>query len=223
VLRLRTAASPRLTRTAESRRSGRSPESMRHIPNILTSIRMLLVPCFLGASMQRMYTVAFVIFVTAAVTDILDGMIARRLNVKSRLGALLDPAADKLLMVCGFLYYTFAPGLPVVKIPGWLTFTVFIRDFLIVLFAYLMYTRVHISRFPPTIAGKTSTVLQALTLAGALAANAFLPRILPAVEVLFRASLLMTLYSAWGYMRRADRLIAEPAGERRNERLAPSA
>ncbi|HET8798578.1 MAG TPA: CDP-alcohol phosphatidyltransferase family protein [Thermoanaerobaculia bacterium] len=187
---------------------------MRHIPNILTSLRMLLVPCFLGASMQRMYTVAFVIFVTAAVTDIFDGMIARRLNVKSRLGALLDPAADKLLMVCGFLYYTFAEGLPVASIPGWLTFTVFIRDFLIAFFAYLMYTRVQISRFPPTWAGKTSTVLQAVTLGGAIAANSFFPSVLPFVEVLFRASLLMTLYSAWGYMRRADRLVVEQARAR---------
>ncbi|MFP5247151.1 MAG: CDP-alcohol phosphatidyltransferase family protein, partial [Thermoanaerobaculia bacterium] len=52
---------------------------MRHLPNLLTVLRLLLVPCFLGASMQRMFTTAFVIFVTAAVTDILDGMLARRL------------------------------------------------------------------------------------------------------------------------------------------------
>jgi cardiolipin synthase len=134
-------------------------------------------------------------------------MIARRLNVKSRLGALLDPAADKTLMVCGFLYYTFAKDLPRVTIPGWLTFTVFIRDFLIAFFAYLMYTRVQINRFPPSIAGKTSTVLQAVTLAATIAGNAFLPQVLPLAQFLFPASLFMTLYSAWGYMRRADRLV----------------
>ncbi|HEX2835178.1 MAG TPA: CDP-alcohol phosphatidyltransferase family protein [Thermoanaerobaculia bacterium] len=180
---------------------------MRHIPNILTLIRLLLVPCFLGASMQGMYTVAFIIFVTAAVTDIFDGMIARRLNVKSKLGALLDPAADKTLMVCGFLYYTFAGALPRISIPGWLTFTVFIRDFLIIFFAYLMYTRVQINRFPPSIAGKASTLLQAITLGAAIAANAFLPQVLPLAQVLFRVSCVMTLYSGWGYMRRADRLV----------------
>ncbi|HEX7830936.1 MAG TPA: CDP-alcohol phosphatidyltransferase family protein [Thermoanaerobaculia bacterium] len=188
---------------------------MRHIPNILTVMRMLLVPCFLGASMKGMYDVAFAIFVTAAVTDILDGMIARKLNVKSRLGALLDPTADKTLMVCGFIYYTFADRLPRAGIPGWLTFTVFIRDFLIAFFAYLMYTRVQISRFPPSIAGKTSTVLQAVTLASTIAANGFLPQVLPFAKLLFPASLFMTLFSAWGYMRRADRLIAA--------QLAPSA
>src|SRR5688500_7255599 len=101
------------------------------IPNILTFARLLLVPCFLIASMRGMYATASVIFVSAAVTHVRDGAIARRMNLRSRLGALLDPAADKTLMVCGFLYYSFAEGLPVVKIPGWLTFAVFIRDFLI--------------------------------------------------------------------------------------------
>lgn len=180
---------------------------MRHIPNILTVGRMLLVPCFLVASMRAMYVTAFVIFLSAAVTDILDGMIARRLNVRSKLGALLDPAADKTLLICGFLYYTFARDLPRVAIPEWLTFTVFIRDILIVFFAYLMYTRIHISRFPPTVLGKTSTVLQATTIATTIAVNAFLPQLRGFVELLFRASMLMTLISGWDYMRRAALIV----------------
>jgi cardiolipin synthase len=186
---------------------------MRHLPNILTIARFLLVPCFLVASMRGWHLTAFVLFVTAAVTDVFDGMIARRLNVKSRLGALLDPAADKTLMVCGFLYYTFAHRLPVMGIPGWLTFAVFIRDFLIVFTAYLMYTRVRITRFPPSIAGKASTVLQAITVATVIAVNAFLPQLARALEVLFRVSLLITLYSGWGYLRRAAALLEEERGD----------
>lgn len=181
---------------------------MRHLPNILTAARFVLVPCFLAASMQQRYTIALVIFVTAAVTDIFDGMIARRFNLRSRLGALLDPAADKTLMVCGYVYYTFADGLRF-AIPGWLTFTVFIRDFLIVFTAYLMYTRVRITRFPPSAAGKASTVLQAITLAVVVAVNAFLPRSSLLVEVLFRVSLVLTLFSGWGYLRRASLLLRE--------------
>jgi len=184
---------------------------MRHIPNILTFARLLLVPCFLLASLQGMFVAAFVIFVSAAVTDILDGMIARRLNVKSRLGALLDPTADKTLMVCGFLYYTFGDNMTRLSLPGWLTFTVFIRDFLIAVFAYLMYTRVNITRFPPTIAGKASTVLQAVTLAATIAVNAFLPQLQQFAELLFRLSLFMTLYSGWGYLRRAALLLNDEA------------
>jgi cardiolipin synthase len=180
------------------------------LPNILTLGRLLLVPCFLWASMQGRYTEACVIFVSAAVTDILDGAIARRMNLRSKLGALLDPAADKILMICGFLYYTYAP-LPRVSIPGWLTFTVFMRDSLIVFFAYLMYTRIQITRFPPTVFGKISTVLQAVTLAVTIAVNSFLPSWLPFVQLLFRMSLLMTLISGWHYLRRASFLVRDAA------------
>ncbi len=182
----------------------------RHIPNILTLGRLLLVPCFLWASMRSMYTTAFVIFVTAAVTDILDGAVARRMNLRSKLGAFLDPAADKTLMVCGFLYYTYAE-LPRVAIPGWLTFTVFIRDVLLVFFAYLMYTRIQITRFPPTVWGKTSTVLQAVTLAAVIAVNAFLPALLPLAHLLFRLSLFMTIFSGWDYVRRASKIVRADA------------
>lgn len=182
---------------------------MKHIPNILTILRLFLVPCFLVASMRGMYVTAFVIFVSAAVTDALDGMIARRLNVRSRMGAILDPAADKILMVCGFVYYTFADNLPVVRIPGWLTYTVFIRDFLIVFFVYLLWTRVRIQRFPPSMGGKFSTTLQATTMATAIGVNAFVPQLQPVVELLFRASVVITLASGWGYLRRAALLLRE--------------
>ena len=179
------------------------------IPNIITFARLLLVPCFLLAAMRGMHVTAFVIFVSAAASDTLDGVIARRWNMRSRLGAILDPAADKTLMVCGFVYYTFGSHLPLVRIPGWLTFTVFIRDFLIALFAYLMYTRVHITSFPPSRWGKLSTVLQAITLGAVIAINGFLPWLLWLAEILFRLSLLMTLFSGWHYMRRSGQMVAE--------------
>lgn len=174
------------------------------IPNLLTLLRLLLVPVFVVTSMRGMYTTAFVIFVSAAVTDILDGYIARRFNMRSRFGALLDPAVDKTMMVTGFVFYTFAPSLPLVRIPTWLTFVVFIRDFLIAVFAYLLYTRVQIKRFPPSWAGKTSTVLQAGTLCTTIAVNAFLPGLLGLAELLFRVSLVATLYSGWDYLRRGE-------------------
>ena len=177
------------------------------IPNILTLLRFLLIPVFLYASIHGAFTLAFVLFISAAVTDILDGMIARRLNQRSRLGAMLDPMADKGLMVTGFLFYTLAAHLPRVAIPGWLTFVVFIRDFLILAFAYLLYTRVHVKRFPPSWAGKTSTVLQATTVGVAIGVNAFVPQLLWLAEVLFRVTLVTTLFSGWDYLRRAQKML----------------
>ena len=115
------------------------------------------------------------------------------------------------MLVFGYLYYTLAPNLPVVRIPGWLTFVVFIRDFLIMMFAYLLYTRVRIKRFPPSWAGKTSTVLQATTIATVIAVNGPLPNLLWLAQALFRITLMTTLFSAWDYMRRADRMLLESA------------
>ncbi len=182
-----------------------------NIPNTLTLLRLLLIPFFLFASFRGMFMTALVLFVTAAVTDIFDGVIARRLNQRSRIGAILDPAADKIMLVFGFLYYTLAPNLPVIRIPGWLTFVVFIRDFLIMMFAYLLYTRVRINRFPPSWAGKISTVLQAVTLGAVIGANALLPRLQWLAEVLFRIVLLITLFSSADYIRRGKRMLLESA------------
>ena len=182
-----------------------------NIPNTLTLLRLLLIPFFLLASFRGMFTTAFVLFVTAAVTDIFDGFIARRLNQRSRLGAILDPAADKIMLVFGYIYYTFAPNLSVVRIPGWLTFTVFIRDVLILMFAYLLYTRVRVTRFPPSWAGKISTLLQAITLGAVIGANGFAPRVYMPAQVLFRLALLATLFSAADYLRRGKRMLLESA------------
>ena len=181
---------------------------MLTVPNLLTLLRLFLVPFFLIASIRGMFTAAFVIFVAAAVTDIFDGMIARRFNMRSRLGAILDPAADKTMMVCGYLYYTVA-SMPLIAIPAWLTFVVFIRDFMIMVFAYLLYTRVQVKRFPPSWAGKISTLLQAITLATTMAVNSFLPSLQAFLIVLFRVSLVMTLYTAWDYLRRGERLLED--------------
>lgn len=180
------------------------------IPNLLTLLRLLLIPFFLLASFRGALLAAFVLFVTAAVTDIFDGWIARHFNQRSRLGAVLDPAADKTMMIFGYLYYTLAPNVTM-RIPGWLTFVVFIRDFLIIMFAYLLYTRVHVKRFPPSWAGKTSTVLQAGTLGTVIAVDAFAPHLGWLAELLFRIALLITLFSAGDYLRRGKRMLLESA------------
>jgi cardiolipin synthase len=183
---------------------------MLTVPNFLTLLRLIAVPIFIVASFRGHYMLAFVLFVGAAVTDMLDGMIARRFNQRSRLGALFDPAADKTMMISGYLFYTLRDGLPVVTIPAWLTFTVFIRDFMILSFAYMLYTRVRVKRFPPSLAGKISTVVQAFTLGTAIGVNAFVPQLLWLAELCFKVTVLITLFSGWDYMRRAERML-DPA------------
>ncbi|HEY8130897.1 MAG TPA: CDP-alcohol phosphatidyltransferase family protein [Thermoanaerobaculia bacterium] len=183
---------------------------LRTVPNLLTLLRLLLIPVFLLASFRGMFITAFILFITAAATDILDGIIARWLNQKSRIGAILDPAVDKTMMIFGYLYYTLAHNVTL-RIPGWLTFTVFVRDFLIITFAYLLYTRVQVKRFPPSWAGKASTVLQAGTLGTVIGVNAFVPNLVWLAEVLFRLALLITLFSGGDYIRRAKKMLVVSA------------
>ena len=181
---------------------------MMNVPNALTLARLIAVPIFIVASFNGHYALAFWLFIGAAVTDILDGMIARQFNQRSRFGAFFDPAADKTMMVSGYLFYTLRRGLPFVTIPAWLTFTVFIRDFLLICAAYLMYTRVRVTRFPPSVAGKASTVIQAGTLATAVAANAWGSAwLLWLAGMLFSVAAVMTLVSGWDYIRRAERVL----------------
>jgi len=174
------------------------------IPNVLSLIRLALIPVFVLVSIQGYFAVAFFLFVGAAGTDALDGWIARRFNQTSRLGAYLDPAADKLMMLATYVVYTLASTAEW-RLPVWLTFTVFIRDFTIAIFAYLLYTRIRIRRFPPSIAGKVSTIVQVVALAATIAANMFLaPIARPLLPWIHRAALLITLYSGFDYIRKWD-------------------
>jgi cardiolipin synthase (CMP-forming) len=172
------------------------------IPNILSLIRLGMIPLFIVLALRGHHAAAFFVFVGAALTDALDGYLARRLNQASRLGAFLDPAADKLLMVSGYIVYTIT-SVATWTLPIWLTFTVFIRDLTLVVFAYLIYTRVHIKRFPPSLAGKISTIVQVVVLAATIAANTFIaPLTTPMLLWLHRLALVMTLYSGADYLRR---------------------
>lgn len=111
-----------------------------------------------GAEWQRL--LALGCFAAAALTDAVDGYVARRYNQRSKLGAVLDPTADKLLLVIGLVLLTALrpPGLS--PLPTWLLLTVLSRDILLVLgLALIHYTCGH-SRVQPHFLGKISTVTQ---------------------------------------------------------------
>ena len=74
-----------------------------NIPNSLTLLRILLVPVFIECMAYRVYGLALLVLVVAGLTDAIDGLLARRWNQQTRLGMLLDPLADKLLLTSAFL------------------------------------------------------------------------------------------------------------------------
>jgi cardiolipin synthase len=135
-----------------------------NIPNILTLSRLFLVPVFLALLSQRHFGYALYVFCAAGLTDALDGTIARWFDLRTEIGALLDPFADKLLLLSAFVGLTVEDA-----IPGWLLSVVITRDIVIV-FGYLLLIFYTDERLPvhPSYMGKAATCLQLASVIGAL-------------------------------------------------------
>lgn len=147
---------------------------LRWLPNFVSIARLALVPWIAALVLGDRRTLAFWLFVFTSATDGLDGWLARRLSAQSRLGAMLDPIADKLLLVT-VLICLWMRGLA----PAWFVGLVFARDLLILAFAGYAFAFTTLRDFPPSIWGKVSTVVQAVV-AGALLTD-FLDQVDPAL------------------------------------------
>ena len=99
----------------------------RHLPNALTVLRMVLVVPLAWMIRETRYDEAVVVAAVAGLTDALDGFLAKRLGWQSWLGGVLDPIADKLLLIAAFLWLAFAGD-----VPAWLAALVVARDLVIV-------------------------------------------------------------------------------------------
>ncbi len=148
-----------------------------NLANFLTLIRILLIPLFIISLFLRLRFWALGIFTFAALSDIVDGLIARRYRQQTTLGALMDPAADKLLMVSAFVLlpilsrYHFFENMAV--FPLWVTMVVLGRDLIIVLGWILSKISKVTVNFAPSLYGKITTFFQAATIIAVLAGLSF--------------------------------------------------
>ncbi len=125
------------------------------VPNQLTFLRLGFLPFFIILILYRRYSWALAILLLAAVTDSMDGMLARTLHQKTALGAYLDPIADKLLLSSSFVSLALEG-----QIRWWLTILVLGRDVLILITAAVILATVGYQPFPPSIYGKMTTALE---------------------------------------------------------------
>ena len=133
------------------------------LANWLTVLRILLVPVFVTLLVYRRPGPAILVFTAAALTDLLDGWWARRHGVQSRLGAFLDPLADKILLTASFVTLTWLK-----VIPFWFTAVVLSRDGFLALGTLLIHM-VGARVYPrPTWAGKATTFFQVVTVLAGL-------------------------------------------------------
>ncbi|MBS3819388.1 CDP-alcohol phosphatidyltransferase family protein [bacterium] len=129
-------------------------------PNVLSFMRILLIPFFLGMIFRHKSMGTLIVFLLAGLTDVLDGFTARVWKQKSKIGAYLDPAGDKLLMTSAFIVLSFPSLSRPNPIPFLLTLVVVGRDVLIVLSAFIIHNLTGKSSFPPSLLGKASTICQ---------------------------------------------------------------
>ncbi|MEW6117281.1 MAG: CDP-alcohol phosphatidyltransferase family protein [Nitrospirota bacterium] len=124
-------------------------------PNIITFIRIVILPVFVTALVYKRYSYALILFIIASVSDMLDGLLARMTDQKTPLGAFLDPLADKFLLMTSFILFAVYGWIPL-----WLTITVISRDLIVVLGWFILYLLYDITRVQPSAIGKAAIAAQ---------------------------------------------------------------
>ncbi len=171
------------------------------LPNIITIGRLLLVPIILWLITIGNYSLAFLAFVLAGVSDAIDGYLAKRWRVQSNLGAYLDPVADKVLLTALFLMLGWLG-----EIPLWYVIMAVSRDILIVGGVVLTLILNMPIQINPLMISKTNTTFQIALVSLVLAQRAFDLEIDALITVVLSAAAALTLASAgaylWGWFRR---------------------
>lgn len=190
--------------------------SVLTVANLLTILRLIMIPVFVTTAYYQNFDYALGVFCAAAITDGLDGLVARAFNQKTQLGAILDPMADKLLLVTAFIILSLPQFTVTPPIPFWLTATAISRDVFIVLGALVINMTTGFSGFRPSLPGKLNTFVQITMIVFFLMANAFnlFARFLP---LAFYLTLAITVFSGLHYIWHVNRLMNT------QERVAQSA
>lgn len=189
-------------------------KNIAHLPNTITIARIALAPVLILLLKNEKYVAALMIFIIAGLSDALDGYIAKQYNLVSRLGAILDPLADKILLVSAYIMLSILG-----PVPFWLVLSVVFRDLLIVS-GYLIYTSlIGAVQMRPSYLSKLNTFMQILLIVAILTQLAFAVFYPVFTDVLIFAVLFTTVASglhylwAWGVMKDIEVVSSETTRE----------
>jgi cardiolipin synthase (CMP-forming) len=177
----------------------------------LTVLRMILVPVFVLLILYQHLGWALAVFLLAGLTDLLDGLIARRYKQKTPLGTMLDPLADKLLLTSAFIVLTLDSIDLNFQIPLWLTVTVISRDLLLVLSVLIINLTIGRRLFSPSLLGKLTTACQLLLVMLVLIVNGVGIQI-EGLWIVVYLTLALTVSSGMHYILRGMILIQKEGG-----------
>lgn len=175
-----------------------------NLPNSITILRLLLVPVVAYALLLGEVAKALMLFLAASVSDGLDGYLARRLDQRTRLGAILDPLADKLLVVSVVILLTWTELLPL-----WLTALIILRDVIIVAGALIYHYWIGPVRIEPSYISKINTTAQFTLILLVLTVGAGWLRVAELLPYAFAIVFATTLLSGVDYVLRWSHRAAE--------------
>lgn len=174
---------------------------MLTLANRLTILRILMTPVITVLLLYRQMGAALALFLLAAITDGLDGLVARLRKERTTLGMVLDPVADKLLLTSTVVTLTILK-----ELPRWFTIIVVSRDVLLIGGSVILYMFIGKIAMPPSRLGKTTTGFQLLTVLCAMLDN-FFPGLKGAILPLAVVTLTLTIASGLDYIYRGARLL----------------
>jgi len=184
---------------------------LRHLPNVISVARVLLVGPIIWSLLQREFSLAIGLFLIAGASDGLDGFLAKRYGWSSRLGGILDALADKFLLVSTFVCLWWLE-----LFPWWLVLSVLVRDLVIVIGGTIYNFRIATVQPEPSLVSKLNTFLQIALAAVGVVQLGFggIPDWL--IETLIWAVMLTIVLSGFGYVRTWGRR-ARASGERAHD------
>ena len=164
-----------------------------NLPNKLTVLRIIMVPFFIAAYMEKRFFVAFALFIVASLTDMLDGKIARARNLVTNFGKIMDPLADKILVYSALCLFV-ENG----TIPGWTLIIILAREFVVSGMRTVAASEGIV--IAAAMSGKIKTVLQMVAVIILIIAVGPVPQLKTIGMLVFWASLVMTVYSGTEYV-----------------------
>ena len=176
-----------------------------NLPNFLSLIRILLIPLLVILLIYEYYDLSLIILVLSAISDALDGFIARFFHQKTTLGAYLDPIADKLLLVTSYITLSILN-----IIPDWLTIIVISRDVIISLGVLILLINAYPLEIKPSGISKLTTLFQLLTLFLSLSYN-HLGLKLTYLQIQYAITATLTIASGLHYLYRGIKIINSDA------------
>jgi cardiolipin synthase (CMP-forming) len=168
-----------------------------NLPNVITIFRILLIPVFIILLLYNHFHWALAVFAFSGVTDGLDGFIARKSNQRTVLGAYLDPMADKLLLIAGFVTLSFLKIIPL-----WMTIVLVSRDLILIFGTLILHMIQGYLEISPSWLGKCTTVTQMIYILAVLFVMVFDQGSAILFPLLF-LTLMLTVVSGLHYIFRA--------------------